>query len=303
MSAQRILAVPNNISSVERYFHFLMGYFVPLVWWIDRTGTRRVTVRDCGPMNAWFDLLRPSIDVEVIPAGQMLKRYVTRSQRRVVLPQFDNPALFHRPALHRVATVMRDLSEAPELESGGILIVRRRPSHPYYGSAGSEVQAAGSDLRSIPNVDEFATSLAELGSVVVIDAEEVAPVEQIRQFAAARILVGQHGAGLANMIWMRPGGAVVEIQPPVRPIVSEVFADLADALGLGFQMVEQTALHDPVAPPEVLRAVATPPLPSSTDRGVVMREARRRGKSAELRLQQWPVVGPLTRAARHLTGP
>jgi hypothetical protein len=36
---------------------------------------------------------------------------------------------------------------------------------------------------------------------------------QIEQFAAAKVLVGVHGAGLGNMIYMRPNSAVVEMAP------------------------------------------------------------------------------------------
>ena len=36
---------------------------------------------------------------------------------------------------------------------------------------------------------------------------------QIREFVAAKVVVGMHGAGLGNLIYMRPGGAVMEIAP------------------------------------------------------------------------------------------
>jgi hypothetical protein len=36
---------------------------------------------------------------------------------------------------------------------------------------------------------------------------------QIEQFASAKVLVGVHGAGLGNMIYMQPNGAVVELAP------------------------------------------------------------------------------------------
>ena len=36
-------------------------------------------------------------------------------------------------------------------------------------------------------------------------------MEQVRLFASAVLVVGQHGAGLGNSVWMEPGSTVVEL--------------------------------------------------------------------------------------------
>jgi hypothetical protein len=51
-------------------------------------------------------------------------------------------------------------------------------------------------------------------------------------YGGARVVVGPHGAGLTNMIWMRPGGAVVRF--PIIPDVEACFQYMAGALDLRY---------------------------------------------------------------------
>ena len=75
-------------------------------------------------------------------------------------------------------------------------------------------------------------------------------------------MVGQHGAGLAHMLWAPMGGGLVEILPnPGRKPVQAVpngtyFRNLCTVLGLGWQVVRQEDSHSPVAPGEILAAIA-----------------------------------------------
>lgn len=51
----------------------------------------------------------------------------------------------------------------------------------------------------------------EMQGWVSIRAEELSFVEQIQMFAGAKKIVGAHGAGLANMLWMNSGSRVIEL--------------------------------------------------------------------------------------------
>jgi len=52
--------------------------------------------------------------------------------------------------------------------------------------------------------------IAELG-IEIIYPEELSFVEQVVLFSSAEIVIGVHGAGLANQIWMNPESTIIEI--------------------------------------------------------------------------------------------
>jgi capsular polysaccharide biosynthesis protein len=72
-------------------------------------------------------------------------------------------------------------------------------------------------------------ALLEGNGFTTIHFEDHALDEQIRIMAGARVVVSQHGAGLANTIFMKPGGTVVEITG--RHIDDITYFQLARALG------------------------------------------------------------------------
>jgi capsular polysaccharide biosynthesis protein len=131
--------------------------------------------------------------------------------------------------------------------------------------------------------------------VTLIDAATMSPRDQIDAFSSACVLVGQHGAGLANMVWMPAGSKVIEILPPVREDAGELFRDLADTLGLSYGRVVQESLHSEVDPADVLQALQSAPSPRFL--GPAERARRRllrAGKITEVRMLRssalrWPV--------------
>ena len=44
-----------------------------------------------------------------------------------------------------------------------------------------------------------------------VKLEDLDFAQQVRLFASAVMVIGQHGAGLGNSVWMEPGGTVVEL--------------------------------------------------------------------------------------------
>ncbi len=285
MSRRRTIVVPDCHGSVEHYYHFMLGYFVPLAQWVDRTGATEVTVRDCGPMTTWFDLLRPRVDIEIIAPGMMLKRVIGRHQPMAVMPPLDNPMLFDGPAMRLLADRLRASAGITPAAGAGIVVTDRGPTPKHYAVATAEVRTTGSERRSVPNMAEIARRLESVGPVARVDGADLAPREQIEVFSSAGVLVGQHGAGLANMLWMAPGSTVVEILPPVGEGVWELFGDLADALGLSYARVLQESMHADVDAAAVVAAVGSAPAPRSfAPRERARRRLLRAGKTVEVHL-------------------
>ena len=256
---QRPMLVPATWQgSVEHFYHFLLGYFVPLVRWQERTGATEFSVRDCGPMNPWFELLRPGTDVDFMTASWMLQRYLTRKQEYRVFHQWDDPRRFHKRTLRRVADAV--LSRIPSQESSGstrnITVIERRASPDFYLTGSSDAYASGSDWRSVPNIQDVADQLPEIGQVRLVDTAAMSPLEQVQLLSQTDVLVGQHGAGLANMIWMKPGSIVIEIQPPLIAPIDRIFSSLAGAMSLDHLIVPQPHDHSPMDFELVRKAIA-----------------------------------------------
>lgn len=252
-----VMAVPANWQGTpDHFYHFLLGHFMPLILWQERTGATEVAVRDCGPMNPWFELTRPGTRVETMPAGIMLERLLSHRQERVILRDWDNPTRFHRASLDRFHRTIVDRVAAVSVANARprVTLLERTPSEDYFRSDRADSHGSGADRRSIPNVDEVAAALDAVGNVSVLDTAGMSPADQVRAIAATDLLVAQHGAGLVHESWLRPGAAVIEIKPPLPPTITDIFSNLAAARGLDYACVEQVDEHAPVSADSVRRA-------------------------------------------------
>lgn len=259
----RVMAVPANWQGTpDHFYHFFLGYFMPLVLWQERSGATEVAVRDCGPMNAWFDLLRTGTDVETMPPGVMLERLLSHRQERVILHDWDNPTRFHRRSLDTFARAV--LPRAVDSQSSSassrpqrITLLERRPNPEYYHSGDAETPGGGSQWRSVPNIDDIADALAPLGDVRIVDTAALSPREQVRTLHDTDLLIAQHGAGLANLVWLPSGAGVIELLPPLPPTIDAIFRNLAAARRHGYRAVGQADLHSAVDPDAVASAAST----------------------------------------------
>ena len=66
--------------------------------------------------------------------------------------------------------------------------------------------------RRLLNQDEIAARLTELG-FTCIDPGTLSFKEQVALFQGAHVVVGVHGAGLTNILFAPPGGALIELTP------------------------------------------------------------------------------------------
>lgn len=252
----RVLLVPGHWSgSVEHFFHFLLGYLCPALLAIEDLGLDRVTMRQCGPLDSWLDLLRSRCDVEIIPPRVLAQRARDDRRPRVMLPAMDDPGSFDGDAIGRFAALMRTaigVGGSGPSEPRTIVLDRVAPD-PFYSLPDAEIPTAGAERRSLPNAADVAAAIPR---AVRMSPELMDPVAQVRAFDAACAVVGQHGAGLAHMIWLPAGRAVVELMPPMPPRQRTIFASLARALGLRYSCINQTSHHEPVATGAVVDAWA-----------------------------------------------
>ena len=249
---QRTLLIADHWDgSVQQFYHFMFGYLFPLSLWILSHRNQPIMVRDCGPMNVWFDALGETVDVEVVLPGSALHLLVGNRIDHAILKGLDNPNQFDRKKLLAGASAICELLSMRETENppgrstteATVTIVDRQSSEGFYHLVDSETHMSGSERRSTPNIRKVDWAAFTGLNVQIVDLAQLCPQEQIGIVRESNVLVGQHGAGLLHMIWMKPGSKVVEIEPPLPKEVKGLFAGLAELLGHQYAVLPQESVH------------------------------------------------------------
>lgn len=274
----RLLLVPANLGgSVQHFYHFLFGYMLPFIEHCHalRHGHRFV-LRDCGPMNRLLEQLdgfRIGLTSPHMVLSAVISANVSDGRlARLVAPGFDHPEAYRRDRFLRVRETMQVLygdriaaaaARWPAAASDRmVLLVDRAPSPAFYQTGASEVRGSGASRRSVRNMDEVREALTATGDLVTVRLEDCDLFEQILLFSRAWRVVGQHGAGLAHMIWSRPGAGLVEVLPNPRKLPvpriphSGYFAGICRTLGLGWKPAIQAHDHAAIPPAAVLEALS-----------------------------------------------
>jgi hypothetical protein len=259
----RTLVIARHWSgSVQQFYHYLLGYALPLGAWVEKTGTREVAVRDCGPMNPWFEMIGGSVDIKILAPPGALNWMVGRRTPSVVVEGMDHPLRFKRSRLVAGRDAWLRLAGVAPVEPGSsVLVIDRASSDPFYHGPGAENPMSGSERRSVPNLAEIIGRLDVRVPVTIRDLAGMTPVDQIELLRGVGVLVGQHGAGLAHMVWMAPGSTIVEIKPPLPPVAVETFERLAKCLGHTYIVVPQSDPHAPVVEADVRSALVAAGVP------------------------------------------
>lgn len=234
-----IVYQPGNLSGhVDHYYHFLLGYLLPsLLDYTQNGADRKVLLRDCGLMNRHFGAFN-GWEYEIFQSTPTKHAEVRR------IEGFDQPSGYDATKLRNAAGLLYDDSLVDGERE--IVIIDR-------GATGAD---SGASRRSVPNMAEICDSVQRTSKTRLVTLEEMDLPAQAQLFNRASVIIAQHGAALANMIFCRPDAHVVEILPP-RPNAQsrQLFGDLAATLGLKYSVVVQASAHAAVDPALVLEAV------------------------------------------------
>jgi hypothetical protein len=280
------LTVKNRDGSVEHYYHFLLGFLVPLVGAMSARGElahcSEIIVRTCGPMDRLLD----ELDIEELLVVDKLRHESSLSAYdpgdRIVIEGYDRPCAYDRAVFLRAAAQLReilstritDILDGP-LRSwppgGRLLLIQRGPGLPFYRSTLSESPGSGQERRSIGNHVAFrhALSTAFTGCLNV-SLERASLAFQIALFGNADVVVAQHGAALANLLWARPGTRVIEVYPDDLPEnKAGYFSNLAACVGAEYSRIIQNGRYGAIDPALVVEMVRAR-MPTVMERPVVM---------------------------------
>ena len=137
-----------------------------------------------------------------------------RADRVFIPPPTPCGGHVHGPHMPRLRSMLRHALGDPAPVASKLILIKR----------------AG--RRSISNHDQLLASLQKHWDVVVHLGEGTF-VEQLTVFASASVVVGPHGAGLANIMVMQPGAKVYEFIP-VQGGLNVCYTVLAVTLGLQY---------------------------------------------------------------------
>lgn len=221
--------------SVEHYWHFLLGYALPLCHTLivkKEDSLKKdhchigndslIGVRDCGPiMNLVLHEILISLNIDFF--------FVTKDELNgfqgnvTFLPRWDYylgadlPVKEIRRAERFLLKHLKGCKYcgSSDQKSKKILILKRVAEPEYYRKGGpSEIPSFGTSRRSLKNCDRVAAQMRALG----MNASTYTPGEhslgcQIRTFKMASVVVGIRGAEFVNLIWASPFSLAVVVNP------------------------------------------------------------------------------------------
>jgi hypothetical protein len=209
-SGAPLALVPDNL--VEHYYHFLFDLALPLFLLVEATGRdARFTVQTTpGPFLARLHLLFGN-QVDLAPVGGGLggaAPHVMFGMNPFLVAVTSREA---RAFAQHVRSVVGAGSSPARTK---VLLIERLPPDGFF-TAGAVKPGGGASRRCITNHEEIDRTLRSIVrppfDVQTVQLERVPFEDQIRLFADAAAVIGQHGAGLANCLWMQPGSVVVEL--------------------------------------------------------------------------------------------
>lgn len=242
----------------ENYFHFLIGYLLPLV---HAQGQRRCDgfqALDCGPLMTPIleeSLTRLGYEFRIVKPEAIVRPVCVEAWDRPDSPWRSPDAVWS--AVDIVRNAWRGYTcrsrNCPRSEN---LLIQRSDPHEHHLRGAPEFRGYGTSRRGIANVQEVSDALSARG----VDHAVYEPGAhclgcQIETFARARRLLGFRGAEWANLIWSASGTRirVLDHDPPAKTLDR-----FAKRLGIRHEFVIVDGPHAPENPQDALRFFTAP---------------------------------------------
>jgi hypothetical protein len=228
----------NHGGGVDHFYHFLLGLFLPfLASQKEFLLKRKYQFPDVGPMKrhlTWLSELGIEIDMDSeneieSPVGS-----------EICFIGWDNPSAYQfgefELARDTLLSLMKFTQPSPNLKPRVLIINRSLANYDN-----RERKTNGTSRRSTPNLSELYSKLSPIVNVELVVLEEMSLKDQIELFSAVDIVVAQHGASLANLVWCRQGALVMEIIDP--QLRAPFYEALAHRLSLDYISIPQANNH------------------------------------------------------------
>lgn len=274
------LTLKNRDGSVEHYYHFLLGFLVPLAL-SQRDPLLRSQglkfIRSCGILDRHvldigfeqIEIVDKHLHAAIAPHNRSKADICVH--KFVKFEGYDDPAYYCQDSFQvaksvlieklagEIAAVTQNLANQAQKNSPQVVLIDREPPDSFYLSEDCEVDGAGKSRRSIAN---FSALLAAVRSyypnTISTTLENKTLAYQIALFMHADIIIAQHGAALANVIWSDAGTTLIEVVPDDLPDClreKNYFLNLAQCMDMNYCEVVQKGKHTNVDIDMVLSAM------------------------------------------------
>lgn len=211
MSDIKLYINKNYLGALFHYGHFIHDFIIPIIY--------HINVNNANWTHIYLITTSPSINLGTFKIlgekilGIPITQIPLSKESEINLPVVKindlgfgpyNPGLFKRilPYISKRLTIPESPYKVILIERGSSKILGNQPT--------------GSERRSLENHEEIKNALTnrfgKLFKNVILENIEIE--EQISLFMNAEIIIGQHGAGLCNIIWCnRPDTLIIEFPP------------------------------------------------------------------------------------------
>jgi hypothetical protein len=241
MRKKTIKVVPGNRwGSVTHYYHFLLGLFLPFVCdEMNESINCEFSFPDTRSMNRHLLFLNEiGFSVEINEEDL----YQNENEQKTYVG-WDHESLYKYAQIEKTVNFLRSklkLEKFEEKSNRSIVIVDRSITN----RKEDDFDTYGIDRRATPNLYKLEERLGDNWEKSYVHLEETSLIDQIKLFGGADIIVAQHGAALANLVWCRPKTRVFEISD--SQIRTPAFELLSKRMQLDYTKVQQANSHSAV---------------------------------------------------------
>lgn len=181
----RVLLVPFKFGKTSNYFHFWVDFLIPLLLNGDIYSDLEICNEELGffKNKNFVDLTRRFRFI----GNEKLKEYEIRGMNPVFVEWGEK----HFELINKI----RSNYVENKGENDEVILIERK-----------------SDKRSIKNFEELLSKLRlRYLNIKRVSLEGCNFEKQVNIFYNAKLIIGQHGAGLTNILWCRPNTCIIEI--------------------------------------------------------------------------------------------
>jgi hypothetical protein len=233
--------IPKHDGSLDNYYHFLIGYLLPITEVLSKNTDKNIeyVVRDCGQMNVWFERLQVFYDIEIMGIEQFLGECLD-SENKIIFDYYDDPKFFNKRNMKEILKKLkwfysRDTSNHNNENVGVLTRSFAKTNISLFTRINNKPRFMENSKDLIDRINE------DVGSCAPIDTSEDSCESVINTYNNLKILIGQWGAGLTNMVWMPPNSTIIQVMSKDglnANLWENCYRDLAKYLNHNFILVE-----------------------------------------------------------------